>query len=70
MSNIIEPFTPTLLGTGTVGQFKTVATLGPGFYLACLASVVIVIGLYFHRRAYKPLLEARKAYEKAQQAQR
>lgn len=58
LSNYIEPFTPTVLGEGLIGQFRTVATLGPGFYLAILASVLILVGLYFQRRAYKPLADA------------
>ncbi len=58
LSNYIEPFIPTLLGEGLIGQFKTIATLGPGFYLAALGSILIVAGLYFQRRAYKPLAEA------------
>lgn len=58
LSNYIEPFVPTILGEGLIGQFKTVATLGPGFYLASLASILILVGLYFQRRAYKPLADA------------
>lgn len=58
LSSYIEPFVPTLLGEGLIGQFKTVASLGAGFYLACLASIFILVGLYFHRQAYKPLVDA------------
>ena len=36
----------------------TVARPGPGLILACTASVLLVVGLYFHRRAYKPLHDA------------
>lgn len=57
LSNTIEPFTPPVLGEGLIGQFRTVASAESGFYLACLASILILIGLYFHRRAYKPLVE-------------
>jgi hypothetical protein len=49
---------PPILGEGLVGQFKTIASADNGLYLATLASVLILIGLYFHRRAYKPLVEA------------
>lgn len=63
LSNSIKPFTPTLLGEGKVGQFNTTAMVDIGFYLAILASLVILVGLYFHRRAYKPLLEARAQEE-------
>ena len=60
LSNYIDPFIPTVLGEGLIGQFRTVATLGPGFYLAVLASILILVGLYFQRRAYKPLADAAK----------
>ncbi len=58
LSSSIKPFVPPVLGEGVVGQFRTVASVDRGFYLAVLASVLILIGLYFHRRAYKPLVEA------------
>lgn len=57
LSSAIKPFTPAILGTGKIGQFSTVATVDTGFYLAILGSVVVLVGLYFHRAAYKPLLE-------------
>jgi copper chaperone NosL len=58
LSNYVEPFVPTVLGQGLIGQFKTIATFGLGFYLAALASILILAGLYFQRRAYKPLTGA------------
>jgi copper chaperone NosL len=58
LSNYIEPFVPTILGEGLIGQFKTISSFGIGFYLACLASILILVGLYFHRQAYKPLVDA------------
>ena len=58
LSNYIEPFVPTFLGEGLIGQFRTISSFGAGFYLACLASVLILVGLFFHRRAYKPLVDA------------
>ena len=67
LSSSIKPFTPTLLGTGIVGQFKTTAMVDTGFYLAIVASGVILIGLWLHRAAYKPLMDAEKAL-KAQTA--
>ena len=57
-SSSIEPFVPTLLGVGLIGQFKSTGSFGAGFYLALLASLLILVGLYFHRRAFKPLVEA------------
>jgi len=61
LSNSIEPFVPPILGTGTIGQFKTVATPGIGLILATIASVVLIIALLFHRRAYLPLIRAQAA---------
>jgi copper chaperone NosL len=57
LSSFIEPFTPPILGEGLIGQFKTIASVDIGWYLAAIAAVLILIGLYFHRRAYKPLVE-------------
>ncbi|MBI3969338.1 MAG: cytochrome C [Chloroflexi bacterium] len=57
LSTSIKPFTPMILGEGRIGQFRTVATLEDGFYLAVLGSLAVLIGLYFHRRAYRPLAE-------------
>lgn len=53
----VEPFVPPIIGEGIVGQFRTLAELGSGFYLAVFASLLILVGLYFHRRAYKPLVD-------------
>jgi copper chaperone NosL len=58
LSSAIQPFTPPILGVGVVGQFRTVAAFEPGLYLAFLSSALILIGLYTHRRAYKPLVES------------
>ena len=57
LSNSIEPFTPTILGEGIIGQFKTVAYADFGLLLATGASILILVGLYLQRRAYKPLVE-------------
>ena len=59
LSSSIDSFVPPVLGQGTVGQFSTVGTPGPGLVLAAGASVLVLAGLYFHRRAYKPLVDAR-----------
>jgi copper chaperone NosL len=57
LSSAIKPFTPTILGEGVIGQFKTVAFADFGLLLASAASLLILIGLFFQRRAYKPLVE-------------
>ena len=61
LSSSIKPFVPPVLGKGFVGQFSTVATPGSGLILATIASLLVIAGLYFHRRAYKPLVDARRA---------
>ena len=58
LSNAIEPFTPPVLGVGVIGQFRTIAYPGTGLILSACASALIVVGLFFHRRAYKPLVDA------------
>lgn len=57
LSNAIDPFVPPILGSGKIGQFETVATLQSGFYVALLAIALIIAGLYYHRQAYKPLVD-------------
>ncbi|MDA2920276.1 cytochrome C [Desulfobacterota bacterium AH_259_B03_O07] len=59
LSGAIEPFVPPLLGEGQIAQFKTVATWEVGLYLSIAASIIIIVGLYFHRKAYKPIMEAK-----------
>jgi len=58
LSSSVKPFVPPLLGEGKVGQFRVVAIWDVGLWLAILASVLIVVGLYYHRKAYKPFYEA------------
>lgn len=61
LSSIIEPFVPPILGAGKIAQFKTVAIWESGLWMAAAASVLIALGIFFHRRAYKPLLEEARA---------
>jgi hypothetical protein len=65
LSSSIKPFIPPVLGEGVIGQFSTWAEPAAGLWLAMAASIVIGVGLWFHRRAYKPLVEAVKAGESA-----
>ncbi|MFG0274414.1 MAG: cytochrome C, partial [Phycisphaerales bacterium] len=66
LSNAIEPFVPPILGVGKVGQFETVARPGVGLILSTTASIVLVAALFFHRRAYLPLVKAEAAGEEQQ----
>ncbi len=61
LSSSIKPFIPPALGEGHIAQFSTTAAPSIGLWLAILASALILLGLYFHRRAYKPLVEAQLA---------
>ncbi|GMU80510.1 MAG: hypothetical protein AMXMBFR47_03810 [Planctomycetota bacterium] len=63
LSSSIKPFVPPVLGEGIIGQFRTVAVPGDGFWLAVAASGVVMLALWFHRRAYKPLFDAVRASE-------
>ena len=56
LSNSVDPFTPTILGEGLIGQFKTVAYVDFGLLLASAASLLILVGLYLQRQAYRPLV--------------
>ncbi len=56
LSSSIDPFVPPILGSGMVGQFETVATFQIGLWLAFLAVGLILAGLWYQRRAYKPLV--------------
>lgn len=60
LSSAVEPFVPPILGEGVVGQFKTVAEPGTGLILVTVASLTIILALFFHRRAFKPLVDAAK----------
>lgn len=61
LSSSIKPFTPTLLGEGGIGQFRTYAELGWGWWLATGCAVLTIVGFWFHRRAYKPLFDRMRA---------
>ncbi len=57
LSSAIKPFVPPIIGTGVVGQFETVASFQLGLILAFSAAALIILGLYYHRRAFKPLVD-------------
>jgi hypothetical protein len=57
LSSSVKPFVPPVLLEGNIAQFSTFALPHWGLWLSIIASVLIAIGLWFHRRAYKPLVE-------------
>ena len=40
LSSSIKPFVPRVLGSGKIAQFRTTATLGPGYYMSLFAAGV------------------------------
>lgn len=66
LSAAIKPFTPTVLGEGGIGQFKTYAEAGMGYWLACAGAVMTIVAFVFHRRAYRPLYQ--RAFNEAREA--
>jgi copper chaperone NosL len=56
LSSAVKPFTPTVLGEGGIGQFRTYADLGWGYWAAVGCAALTIVGFYFHRRAYRPLV--------------
>lgn len=56
LSHSVKPFVPTVIGEGGIGQFKTYAEFGTGYWLAVACAGLVVVGFFFHRRAYRPLV--------------
>jgi copper chaperone NosL len=46
----LAPFTPTILGTGIIGQFKTYAIPSLGFYLTCTAAILTFCILWIKKK--------------------
>jgi copper chaperone NosL len=51
----IEQSAPTIIGEGIIGPFRTMGSVDFGLLMASAASILILVGLYLQRRAYKPL---------------
>lgn len=64
LSSSVDPFIPPVLGEGVIAQFSTWAVPDTGLWVATAASVLIAIGLWFHRAAYKPLVDAAQSSAK------
>lgn len=52
LSSAIKPFTPPVLGEGVIGQFKTVANVEIGWFMAVGAVVLVFIGLLIRFGVY------------------
>lgn len=53
----VGEFTPPIFGPAEIAQFDTLALPGPGFVLAVVAAILTAVGLWYHRKAYKPLVD-------------
>jgi len=60
-ADAVGEFTPPIFGSAEIAQFDTLALPGFGFILAVLASIITAAGLWYHRKAYKPLVEGMAA---------
>lgn len=61
LASAVGEFTPHIFGPSTIAQFKTLALPGPGLILAVVASILSIVGLVKHRKAYRPLVLAYEA---------
>lgn len=58
LAGAVGKFTPHIFGPSKIAQFDTNALPGPGLVLATAASILIAVGLWYHRKAFKPLVDA------------
>lgn len=58
LASAVGEFTPHIFGPSKIAQFDTMAMPGWGLILATAASVLVGLGLWFHRQAYRPLVDA------------
>ncbi len=58
LADAVGEFTPPVFGPATIAQFETLALPGWGLLLAIAAAVLVAMGLVYHRRAYKPLIDS------------
>ena len=56
-ANAVGEFTPPVLGAAEIAQFDTMALPLAGLWMAIAATVLIAVGLWLHRKAFKPLIE-------------
>jgi len=58
LSHAVGSFTQPMIGVAKVAQFHTLALPDVGLLLALGASGLTALGLWYHRRAFKPLYDA------------
>ena len=47
----VEPFTPTLIGHGQIGNFSTIGLPGVGFYMILAASACVIVAYFLRKKA-------------------
>jgi hypothetical protein len=57
-ANAVGEFTPPIFGPAEIAQFETMALPGIGLIVAVVAAALTATGLWYHRKAYKPLVES------------
>ena len=63
LSSSVDPFTPPLIGSKQIANFVVITRVQIGFWITIAADVLLIVGLYLHRKTYKPLIEAAHAVE-------
>ncbi len=58
LSSSISEFTPRIVGTGVIGQFKTKAQFEAGFWLAVVAAILALIAIVLDRRLRRAKTES------------
>ena len=53
LSSAIKPFTPPVIGEGVVGQFRTIAFVDLGWFIAVAGSLCIMAAIIIHWRQFK-----------------
>lgn len=46
----VDPFTPTLIGRGQIGNFSTIGLPGPGFYMVLGATLCVIVAYFLRKK--------------------
>ena len=60
-ASAVGEFTPPVFGPAKIAQFDTLALPHIGLLLAMAASVAVGVGLWHHRKVFKPLIDEQRA---------